>query len=616
MKSVKYSGKKIFLLDLLFVSVMILYPLRHIHMGLDLWDTGYNYANFTYMGTEHMDPMWLFSTYLATAAGHLLTMFPGAGGLLGMNFYTGLFAGGLGVGGYFFCVRKLGISRMTAFVGEMAALSLCWCPTAVLYNYITYVFILICVILLYKGLSEERIWCLIAAGICLGCNILVRFSNLPEMGLITAVWAWDFILWREGRKTGKKDSLLRLALRHTLWCLAGYLAALGALFGYIHIRYGMDAYVKGIARLFAMTENAADYKAKAMLMKLFGAYVENLYWAARFGVIILAGMAGFALLSFVRKRTGRREKVWAGLWRLAQAGWCVVSLLMLAWLYRNNFFSFSYYSYDSILRPAVLFLMLAMLIGVIRIFHPGSTKEERLIAGLVILMVIITSIGSNNGVFPSINNLFVAAPYTLWECRRFAGHVKAGSAFAVKGVLASFLALFLFQSAIFGACFVFEESTGARNITCDIENNAVLKNIKMSPDRAIWLEELSAYVEERGLRGREAIFYGWIPSLSYYLQMPSAFNPWSDLDSYGKEVMADALNRVAADMESGRRERPVIMIERDFALYLECSGEAPAAGAHTGKAEKQREKSKLLQDFMNKFNYDLTYQNEKFCVYE
>ena len=51
----------------LFVVILAFYPLRHVTWGLDLWDTGYNYANFTYMGTEHMDPMWLFSTYLSNA---------------------------------------------------------------------------------------------------------------------------------------------------------------------------------------------------------------------------------------------------------------------------------------------------------------------------------------------------------------------------------------------------------------------------------------------------------------------------------------------------------------------------------------------------------------------
>ena len=241
------GGKNI--LENIALVLLAFYPLRHISWGLDLWDTGYNYANFQYMGTEHMDPMWLFSTYLANAAGNLLTRLPNGGTLLGMNLYTALFASALGLLGYFFCTRALRIPKPAAFAGEFIALSLCWCPTALLYNYLTYILFLGCVILLYYGLVKEKKGCLIAAGACLGTNVLVRFSNLPEMAMIVAVWAYDVILWLEGRKEGKG---WRRLLSHTGWCLLGYAAALAVLLGWIQLRYGLDEYGAGIARAFCV----------------------------------------------------------------------------------------------------------------------------------------------------------------------------------------------------------------------------------------------------------------------------------------------------------------------------------------------------------------------------
>ena len=79
------------IVEILALAVLAGYPLRHIFQGIDLQDTGYNYANFVYAGLEHMDPMWLYSTYLANVVGHFLTTLPFAGNLAGMNFYTGLF---------------------------------------------------------------------------------------------------------------------------------------------------------------------------------------------------------------------------------------------------------------------------------------------------------------------------------------------------------------------------------------------------------------------------------------------------------------------------------------------------------------------------------------------
>ena len=184
-------------LENLAIVILAFYPLRHIGWGLDLWDTGYNYANFQYMGTKHMDSMWLFSTYLTNAVGNMLTKLQGGDTLMGMNLYTGLFAGALALIGYFFCTRKLKMPKAIVFLGEMTALSLCWCPTASLYNYLTYVLFLFSVIFLYLGLVRDKKGYLVCAGVLLGSNVLVRFSNLPEAAMIVAVWAYDIILWLE-----------------------------------------------------------------------------------------------------------------------------------------------------------------------------------------------------------------------------------------------------------------------------------------------------------------------------------------------------------------------------------------------------------------------------------
>ena len=122
-------------LEILFVCFLICYPMRHIAWGGDLWDVGYNYGNFRFGNMQSMGKMWFFSTYLSNAVGHFLTILPWGHTVLGLNLYTGLFAGGLAVMGYFFCTLTLHIPRILVFVGEWIALSLCWCPTALLYNY-------------------------------------------------------------------------------------------------------------------------------------------------------------------------------------------------------------------------------------------------------------------------------------------------------------------------------------------------------------------------------------------------------------------------------------------------------------------------------------------------
>lgn len=650
--------------EILFLAVLVLYPLRHINLGLDLWDTGYSYANFRYMGLEHMDSMWLFSTYLANVAGHFLSGLPFADSLVGMNFYTGLFVSALAVVGYLFCTRTLHVPKGIAFLGELTAVSLCWCPTAVLYNYLTFALLLLCVILLYYGLTASKHWLLFAAGLCLGTNVLVRFSNLPEAALIVGVWAYgviEHLEWKRdtraeknrdrraeqketesGLVRGEKSGALKRSFRRTLWCMGGYLAASGFWFGYLHIRYGLDNYAAGIQRLFDMTDKATDYKATSMVAALLHQYVSNLYWVARIGVIAVCGLIFFGAAvkaeefqgrgkghGDVRGKSGKMSRKVSLLMWTVRGIWCLVCAAMIYWLHMRGFCvrQFADAGASVILRPGILFLLLTMGIGVLRIFHRDSPKEEKLISGLIILVIVIASIGSNNHVFPSINNLFLAGPYTLWQCWRFVRCGKDGKlwkfpicTFPVKGVLCAFLALFLALSFRFGASFVFAEAKGVTETTARVENNPVLKGVKMSPERAEWMTQISAYAAEQGFAGREVILYGKIPALSYYLQMPSAFNPWSDLASYSLTTMEQALLEVEEEMRADASYRPVILLEKEYGLY----GEAVSAGElrhqdisrERWEAMEQDGKWQLILDFMETHEYKKCFSNEKFSIWE
>lgn len=620
----------------LLLVILAFYPLRHIHVGLDLWDTGYNYANFAYAGTEHMDSMWLFSTYLANVVGNLLTKLPCGGTLAGMNFYTGLFVSLLAVAGYLFCTRTLKMSAWAAFFGELAALSLCWCPTAKLYDYLTYVLFLAAVILLYHGMTEERKGFLAAAGVCLGCNVLVRFSNLPEAAMILAVWAYDLIVYR---RKGRERGFWKQTLCHTGWCLLGYVSALTALLGYIALRYGLDEYVNGILRLFAMTDKATDYKASSMLTGMLRIYLENLYWVVRIGVIVAGGMLASALLGVLEERvtSGRfrlsersiapdeavaaqeRVRKWCRGLRAAEYLLCgLLGTAMLCWLYYRGFCSFLFYSYDCMLRPGILFLMLTMVIAVSRVVSLKSTDEEKLMGGMVLLIIFLTSLGSNNGVYPSLNNLFLAAPYTLWEAERFFRCTERKKVARViispapaKAILAAFLLLCAVQFGGFGVKFVFAEATGVQHADESVENNEVLKNIRMSAEKAQLLTELSQYVNDNGLQGQEVILYGNIPALSYYLQLPPAFNSWCDLDSYSSEMMR-------RELESMNGETPVIILENAYAAYREGGESAMKALKVAERVQEELladEKWAMLMNFMTENGYRQELHTEKVTVY-
>ncbi|MFR2606028.1 MAG: hypothetical protein ACLTAX_13005 [Waltera sp.] len=118
--------------------------------------------------------------------------------------------------GYYFCTKVLKIPALLVFLGEFTAVSFCWCPTGSFYNYVTYVFYLVSVVCLYLGLARGKKGWLFAAGVAPGCNVLSRFSNLPEAAMIVGVWAYGIIWsagsaqrdWKESRSgSGRRQKL-------------------------------------------------------------------------------------------------------------------------------------------------------------------------------------------------------------------------------------------------------------------------------------------------------------------------------------------------------------------------------------------------------------------------
>lgn len=611
--------------DFLFVAVLVLYPLRHIAWGLDLWDTGYGYANFEYMGTQHMDPMWLFSTYLTTAIGHFLSLLPGAKTLIGMNFYTGLSISLLAVLGYYFCTKVLKIPAWLTFLGEFTAVSFCWCPTGSFYNYVTYVFFLISVICLYLGLSRGKGGWLFAAGVALGCNVLARFSNLPEAAMIVAVWAYGIT-----RKKAAGRRLRKKLLQDTGMCLAGYLTALLILFGYIQIRYGMDEYVRGIQRLFSMTEVATDYTAASMLLGMFDWYLQNLYWELRMCVFLIAGMIAVGFLEFaaacVRDSYAGKDTIKKALRILEWVVSAVLAVIMVFWLYRQGFCATEYTNYGAIIWPGVTFLTLTLLVTLWRIFTPSAPGEEKLLSGLIFLIVLITSLGSNNKLYPSMNNLFLALPYMYWQFYRFCKYAGSFrwkrmtiSPIPAKCLFGGFFLLFFIQVGLFGRSFVFAEGTGVQEIHAQVTNNETLKGVWMSEERAGWMQEISEYVNTGELAGKDVLLYGQIPALSYYLQMPAAFNPWPDLDSYQIGQLEQDMQKMQERMHADATYRPVVLLEKKYAVYLEA-GEAALMRMEPTEKEQgwivDNPKLLLIGKFMEDYGYEKTFENEKFVIYE
>lgn len=573
---------------LLSVAVLVLYPLRHVNVGVDLWDGGYNYANFQYGGLMYMDPMWFFATWLSNCAGSLLMRLPFGSYMLGMNIYTGLIVSITASVSYFFCVRRLRMWAPVAFFGVLGAVSLCWLPTSALYCYLTYLFLLIGVCFLYRGLVDNDGRRLVAAGIVLGLNVGNRFSNLVDAGLILAVWAYGLFLRKK----------LREVLRQTGLCIIGYAAGLAGLLCVISLRYGFGQYAAGIARLFQMTENAVDYKPVNMLTGMLAAYVDPdiTYWMKRFLLIFGCCLVVCLFLP------GKLEHLKKGL--------CVTITAAVMWKMARLGFNYGDYAlYEAVYAPCVILFEVTGLLALLRILDKNAAGEDRLLAVLLLLILFLTPLGGNNAMYAVLNNTFLTLPGALWLGWRFCVGRKTVLAFPAKCVIFAAVFFALTQCAGFGREFVYEGAVGGRELTAEVEGVPVLAGMHTEARKAEALQGLYVYLEQSRLLGREGILYGYIPGISYYMGLAPAVNIWGDLRSYAPERMAQELEGIAGEIREGIAP-PVVILEKRHAAYLE-TGEEDGLFYD----EFARVKLELIGRFLEEAAYRAVYDNEEFVVY-
>ncbi len=550
-----------FLKNILCPVVLFLLPLRHIAQGIDISDTGYNLACFRWFG--ELDGMWVYVTYLANLAGHLFTQLPLGDTMLGMNLYCSLVVSLTALCAFYFLKEKLPWGFL--FAGEGLAIMLCWCPHVILYNYLTYLALLMGTILLYRGILKDNKCCYVLAGLVLGLGVGVRFSNLTHMALIAALWYRGF-LQKRGWKAVAAD---------TLWCIGGYAAGVAAFLLMIQVQYGLPGYFSMLSGLRTMSSGASGYSAGEMIAGAFIDYGGSMKW----GVLFLLYALGGILLFRIRK--GQMETVKKGVFLLG-------FLVLLRLVYGRGMFGFDYHTYFSVFWWVSLFNTAALVCNVLALVRKDTDENEKLLAMLMVITILILPLGSNNRSYPVINNLFLIAPVTLYFLHGFLPR-----SFPVRALAAGCLLVLMVQSAGFGWHFVFRDGSITEKRDTKVENNGILKGMYTTKANAKALEGITAFWEEAGFAGTPVILYGDIPGLSYLLDVPSAItSTWANLESYNMTFWEQDFGRVQEEIDESR---PVVVIGNAYVPIDD-------------KAER-------LQAFMDRNGYQELFRNEKVTVY-
>lgn len=581
----------------LFGVILIFYPFLNVNVGVDITDTGFSLGNFLYepkIGEE----WFLFATYLANLIGTLLTKLPFGGTILGMNIYTSVFVSLNAVIGYQFLVKK--IPPWIAFAGIFLAESLCWCPTIILYNYLSYFLFTILVIFLYKGLTQKRLF-LFLAGIILGCSVMVRFPNLAQSAMILAVWYYGVL---------QKDKM-KIILQNTFLCLGGFFTGIVLILIEISIQYGLSAYLSMVTHLLEVGSSSGEgHSLGTMLYSIVDAYFVAFRWMwypIGYGVV---GVLAFYLV--------RKNKI------LLKAGsilYGIGTLVLFRLLYGRGMFNFKYYTYESMFQWVAIFLILAILAMLVIIMNKNQNTQDRLLACMILLIILITPLGSDNYLYPIMNNLFLIAPVTFYFLFQFLQALYQNS-FKINAktpylqplviLLGMVLLITYLQSALFGYRFVFRDGTMGEPLNTTITQNEVLKGMVTSKQKAEMLESVTAFAKENQLIGKQVILFGNIPAISCFLEMPAALSSsWPDLATYRVTTMEQELEEIHEN-----EGRPVVILSAAIGAWITEDAEEMTRKSITAEMYQEDEKVAILRGFMEENLYQETYANDEFVIYE
>lgn len=597
------------MIDYIFLILLAIYPLRNIWLGVELTDGLYSAGNYRF--PESINKMWFFSTYLANITGRLLTKLPFGNRLIGLRFYAALFICALAVFVYLFFTRVVKTEKWIGFVGVVLAESLCWAPVTILYHYMTYGFFDLIVIVLYLGLIKEKRSLMFLAGVLLGMNVWVRFPNLTEAALILSVWYYGWLM----RKRFKD------VMQETGICLLGFLSGIGVVFFGILLKYGLQEYIDGITMLMGIPSDASDYSPYAMVLSVLLDYKYSGKWLLHMVFLVASGCLVSALFYKAAGDRGNHKVI--GLFgRVCFLGGIV---LLFKWWYSLGVFNVKYYTYESMFQWTAVFLILTILAGFTVLFRKKSSRNEKLLASMILVFIAITPLGSNNHLYPNINNMFLVFPFGLaafgkvlrWLCQMESIGLKGNkwkvSLYPAVAMLLLFFLATAAQCFLFGAVFTFRDGMSGQKRDTKIENNAVLKGIVTNAELAEAVEELTAYIEGEGLSGRELILYGDIPAVSYILDMPSAISTtWPDLKSYGYDVMAEDMEKVKRNLADGRE--PLVIYGAGLDAFIQ--GNIEDLPEEMQAAFEENQKFKMLVEFTKEEGYERVFMNGRFAVYQ
>jgi hypothetical protein len=519
-------SEKVILNSNFLIFLLILDPLLFIWQGLDFTDMGFALTNAQQIFNDPTSIHYGFSAWLTNIiAGVWLHFFGEALGLIGFRFasvlivYATIFFAFLILKPYF----KKEYVLIGLFLAELFIVRFYW----INYNNLTALFYVIAAYFIIKGLQEHHDYFILLSGFFLGLNIFNRISNILGISLLLCIFVqgyWDTINTKE-------------SIKSALFLISGFIIAMLTISGMMVYLGQFKLFINSILDLFFNYGlNPASSYSGTGLLTLF---IRDHFLA--FSLIFIS-IIGFILIS----------KVYS--WLTSHSSFVSTSFLLGLFLIGLAIsIVVSVGSYVIMVTYGLLCIILIKNI----IWHCPDKKQLPLLSLISLLLLIITPLGSGNGMLNAIYGMWLAIPISLIFLLGFTGldleidlHIKNTilqkfrlelSKIETKKVVCLILISFLSFSLVSAYQYTYRDSADRFEMVYTV-NHPSLKYVFTTEERAHVIQGLVDELPHYIKKDDYVLAYENIPMV-YYLtgSRPYLDNSWPDL--YIPDQFSDKLNQ-------------------------------------------------------------------------
>lgn len=569
---VENNPGKAFALTCLFLTA---YQLISVFWGFELCDSGFYMTFYDHIFDAPESVQYNFMYYLSgVVGGAFMALFPDAGifGIRLLGVATNLLAVALVYG---LLRNRIPVSAIIIGV-SLVVISYAALPMAFYNDLLTCLFYLLALFCLFEGLRRDSNLYFVIGGCVVALNTFARIPNLLDYGILLLVILHQLYY---------KESVCRCVVRCSIFTLS-FLAGIAGILLWMKPWGHYDYFLNNLQDLFSVAGDDSGTNAHT-LANMIGAQVRIYGRVFKFGVKIL-------LIYGVLY--GTRRYVKTILLRLPVQ---LVAFLLLAILfYREN---------------AVIVLSVFSLTGLIGNIIVADSKEIKMLSWAGLSMMLVIPLGSDGGMF---NNGSIIYWLGLPLAVSFFFSVKnkilppalsvqnAGKTLGVT--LGVYVLACVAKTAVGGVYFdggtLFEKRFAIRNERT--------KHVYTTRERARIINDLLEGIEPYIKEGDCLFAYGSIPAVNYMTRTkPFIGCSWPELLSL--PLLKQKLENYTGTLPAILRQK-FDSIGPEFGLpdenyLIDC-------GVESGSF-KSNEKSRVVNEFMEKNNYRIVFENQYFALF-